>query len=290
MSDTLTQLQTHPIRFEDAEAIEAIRRREGHKLSAHAFSSLFLWKDYMNLSISLTENAFFVHFGARGENAWFFPCGESEEKTVFLQKLCNSPNASLHYLREEDVTFLEECCPGAFEIRPARDDEEYLYLRHDQIALEGRLYKNLRRKVNCGRRLNLDLIPLSLDNIDAAVQVVNAWAEQKNLPGDGDRAVALRMLDNFEQLKIQGVLLFQGDEPQALAAGSLISEDTFDLHINKTLISDLGKYLLWELFSRLPENVVWINQEEDLGIEGLRINKEDSVPTKRALLWKAVLR
>ena len=95
-----TQWQCRPVQLEDRSAVEAIRARAGHQISAHAFTSLFLWQKVMGLSICLREDAFFVRFEQRGENAWFYPCGSEEEQVRFLQWGLKTPDFSLHYMRQ----------------------------------------------------------------------------------------------------------------------------------------------------------------------------------------------
>jgi hypothetical protein len=55
--------------------------------------------------------------------------------------------------------------------------------------------------------------------------------------------------------------MLDGDKPLAFALGTAITEDTFDLHISKTLEDDIDCYLKWELFRRLPENIRYINRK-----------------------------
>lgn len=276
---------TRQIELGDRDAVERIRRRAGHGLSAHAFASLFLWQATMGLSICLAEDAFFVRMASRGPCAWFFPCGAAGPKEDFLRSLSEQPDASLHYLREEDAAFLEACCPGVFTLLPARDDEEYLYLRSEQVALTGRAFKTLRAKVRRASRRDWQILPLDGDSLPLAEQVVRDWAA---LRGGGDEAVALLALEQFDALGMRGILLLQNGLPQATAFGSAITADTFDLHVTKTLEPRIDSFLKWSLFSRLPDSFVWINQEEDLGLEGLRTNKQDSLPARRTPLWKAV--
>ena len=66
------------IQLTDQPGIDAVRARQGHTLSAHAFTSLFLWQKALKLSVCLEEDGFFVRFALRGENAWFYPCGSQE--------------------------------------------------------------------------------------------------------------------------------------------------------------------------------------------------------------------
>jgi hypothetical protein len=53
----------------------------------------------------------------------------------------------------------------------------------------------------------------------------------------------MRAVEYFDALGLQGVLLENGKGPQAVAMGSCITPDTFDLHVTKTLLPGIDSYL-----------------------------------------------
>lgn len=275
-----------PICIEDYPKVEKIRALEGHSLSAHAFTSLFLWREELKLSICFAKNAFLVRFGFRGAGAFFFPCGDCEGKEELLLKIKGTPGLSFHYMRSEDREFLEHCMPGYFDFEKAREDSEYLYRRCDQIEVKGKKYKNLRAKIHkAEKKYEWKVIPLQKKYLEKASDVIQKWCIRG---GDGDKAAAMSAVKYYTELGFIGVLLENEEGPQAVAMGTCITADTFDLHVTKTLLPNVDSYLKWELFQRLPESVQWINQEEDLGLPGLRVNKSESVPESLTMLWKGI--
>ena len=66
--------------------VEDLRRACGNETSAHAFSSLYLWKAEMGLSLLVREDLFAVRFGMRGANSWFFPCGAPAAVRAFAEE------------------------------------------------------------------------------------------------------------------------------------------------------------------------------------------------------------
>lgn len=277
----------HKICLDDREAVEAIRLQEGHVLSSHAFVSLFLWQGPMNLSLCLKEDAFFVRMGARGENAWMFPCGSSAQKLNFLRSMVDTPEFSLHYVREEDMEFLEEFLPGRFRFTETRGDAEYVYNRSDQLNMPGGAYKNLRTKVHRARdRHNWNIRTLDDTSLAEAAQVMRVWRNHHGSPGDLD--VALLALRQHTELGLQGIIMRDETGVQAVALGSVIAPGIFDLHVTKTLLSGMDSYLKWEFYQRLSGTVEWIDQEEDLDLPGLRTNKLESQPDRLIPLWKGV--
>ena len=282
-----TQWQCRPVQLEDRSAVEAIRARAGHQISAHAFTSLFLWQNVMGLSICLREDAFFVRFEQRGENAWFYPCGSEEEQVRFLQWGLKTPDFSLHYIRQEDVEFVQEHFPGKFRFEEARGDSEYICDRQAQVEMPGGTYRNLRAKVRKAReRHNWQIQRISTENLEAAKKVVHDWEKLREKTGDGD--AALIGLEKFEELGLQGIMMGTEVGPQAIAYGAVIAPDVFDFHVEKTLMPSIVNYVKWELYQRLPDQIRWINLEEDLNLPGLKNNKLQAVPAAIVPLWKGV--
>lgn len=282
-----TQWQCRPVQLEDRSAVEDIRARAGHQISAHAFTSLFLWQKVMGLSICLREDAFFVRFEQRGENAWFYPCGSEEEQVRFLQWGLKTPDFSLHYIRQEDVEFVQEHFPGKFRFEEARGDSEYICDRQAQVEMPGGTYRNLRAKVRKAReRHNWQIQRISTENLEAAKKVVHDWEKLREKTGDGD--AALIGLEKFEELGLQGIMMGTEAGPQAIAYGAVIAPDVFDFHVEKTLMPSIVNYVKWELYQRLPDQIRWINLEEDLNLPGLKNNKLQAVPAAIVPLWKGV--
>lgn len=282
-----TQWQCRPVQLEDRSAVEAIRARAGHQISAHAFTSLFLWQKVMGLSICLREDAFFVRFEQRGENAWFYPCGSEEEQVRFLQWGLKTPDFSLHYMRQEDVEFVQEHFPGKFRFEEARGDSEYICDRQAQVEMPGGAYRNLRAKVRKAReRHNWQIQRISSENLELAKKVVHDWEKLREKTGDGD--AALIGLEKFEELGLQGIMMGTEAGPQAIAYGAVIAPDVFDFHVEKTLMPSIVNYVKWELYQRLPDQIRWINLEEDLNLPGLKNNKLQAVPAAIVPLWKGV--
>ena len=62
--------------------------------------------------------------------------------------------------------------------------------------------------------------------------------------------------------------------PQAIAYGAVIA-DVFDFHVEKTLMPSIEIIEMGAL-STFPDQIRWINLEEDLNLPGLRNNKLQS--------------
>ncbi len=268
--------------------IDRIRRSCGHTLSSHAFSSLYLWKDRMRLKVYLSERLFCVKCESKDTSEYFFPCGAEDEKQYIISKLLDKDKPTFRYLRDKDREFLDKYFPGRFYYESIREDWEYIYDREEQVRLEGSRFKHLRSKVQRGRQAHKwTIMEVSKETIPLAAEVAGRWHTEIKHNGESvEIGATLNALEFFEELQLSGILMMNGNKPLAFALGTAITEDTFDLHISKTLEEDIDCYLKWELYRWLPKNIRYINREEDLGIKGLRLHKTEMKPVRFNELWK----
>ncbi|MBR6768200.1 MAG: DUF2156 domain-containing protein [Clostridia bacterium] len=256
------------------ERIDTIRKAYCHTASSHAFVSLYLWRNSMELSVSFWDDAFLV----KCENGYFFPCGK-EEDVLFLVKTVweNEPDARFFYAREEDKLLCERAFGDAVFCEFDSASREYLYLRSEQIEMKGKKFTYQRAKVNKARRLGeITSCELTESLVPIAKAITEEWAAKRE--DKGDFAETLEALDNMRSLGMYGNLLYLDGSPIGFNLGSFLSDDSFDIHIAKTLCDDVDTLMKLELYLSLPERVVIINREEDLGIRGLAIHKQDAQP------------
>jgi len=267
-------MQFEKLSLSHRQAIEEARRIAGHTASSHAFTSLFLWCEEKGYTVSFEQNAFLVKEG----DSYFFPCGEREAVATLLRAvLSEDPRAVFRYAREEDVALARELFQDGFRAEYDVASREYLYDRAEQIAMPGKRFQYQRAKCNKARRLGeISSKPLTLENREDALFITNEWAKGRDDPADA--AMTRRALSYIGELSLIGNILYLDGQPIGFDLGSMIAPDTLDNHIAKTLRDDVDTLmkLLW--YESLPDTVRIINREEDLGIRGLAIHKQDAQP------------
>lgn len=248
-----------------APGINEIRRRYGHDTSSHAFQTLYIWRRFVGCGLRLQSDLFSLRYQAKGPNTWLFPCGDREAAYRFILERMGEPGFSLCYLRQQDADWLARRFPGRFDMVPAPGDSEYIVDREAHLRLQGKRYEKLRNKLHRAEKAGaVAAEPLSEANLNEALQVIRAWRE--NRPAVG----ALRMVGDEEdtepltqmaQLGITGILMRVDGMPYGVAAGFMLSEDTYDLFLAKDAGRDpcLGYCLRHLLMAGLPEAVRWVN-------------------------------
>ncbi len=282
--------ETTPITWEQSTTVESIRKTYGHTASSHAFPSIFMWREDMALSICIGTDFFTVKCGLRGDNTWFFPCGNRDEAIAFIECQRKKPNFTLCYATGEDMNFMEERYGADFSWTPCPDDFEYLYDREEQSELRGRKFMRIRNDLNrVTAHYNLRYELLSEDNMAAAMEVSKAWASGTHEDNQlQDNAASMLMLNHFEELKVVGVLGYVDDEPSCIVAGYPLADHIFDLSLSKQKghISGLSAWTRQALVHNIPAQYLILNAEEDLGIAGIRQMKQIMRPSAMIELFE----
>ena len=274
--------------LDQKEQVEAIRSISGNTIYTYTFTTLFSWKNIELYEICLSDEAYLVRNGKRGNNAYLFPCGTESGKKQLLDALLECEKPVFYFVSDEDKEFLEKSFPGRFVFSECRDDFPYLYDKDDQIALIGKNYRKLRNRINKGRNMaeTWSTEALTYANIHRALFINRMWAEKRGKDGVADMDAVESALDHFTELDMWG-LLFQADGADvAYVAGSFITNEIYDVNFCKVLDRDCDCYIKWLLYSALPSDVKTVDSEEDMGLEGLRTHKLLRVPKELTTVWK----
>ena len=120
------------------------------------------------------------------------------------------------------------------------------------------------------------ITPITPDRIQECLDLEAEWCKANNCDqheGTGnERRALVYALHNFEELGLTGGILHVDGKIAAFTFGMPINQDTFGVHVEKADTSIDGAYAMinYEFANHIPEQYVYLNREEDLGIEGLR--------------------
>lgn len=286
-----TSLAFTPITLSQMERVEAIRRSSGSTLYVYSFASLFVWQEHELYGICMTEDAFVVKHGVRGENVYMFPCGSQDGKKRLIDALLLSGSPSFSYVCDDDRRFLESEYPGRFAFTDCRDDYPYLYDKNEQIALEGRDFKSLRHQVRLGRDVADEWTtePMTAENVSRAVIINRKWANARPDGDPADIAAAGTALERFSDLRLWGALFCADGKDIAYVAGVFVTPRIFDVSFCKVLDKRCDCFIKWALYRALPDEVETVDSEEDMGLEGLRTHKMLRRPKELVRIWKGTL-
>lgn len=171
---------------------------------------------------------------------------------------------------------LEKAFPNRFEYTLHRDYFDYIYLRKDLSELKGKNYQPKRNHVNKFKKeYEYEYLPLTAGLLPACLDFESRWCRDHETQQQGlqdERRALAYAVEHYDELGLCGGAIAVKGEMAAFTFGFPLTHDTFDVQFEKANIRIDGAYSIinQEFARRLPEQYVYVNREEDLGIPGLR--------------------
>lgn len=208
---------------------------------------------------------------------------------------------SITNLNQRDIDFLQRVFPGEFEFsEPLTERYDYICLREKIIALEGKEMRPKRQHLYQFPRFypNHEYRPLEPALFPDCMQLLQQWSDNAEALGHiqgtdskvMERESISRVFDNWERFGAIGGTLFVDGKMVAFTYGVPINGNTFDLCVEKGDIAFKGVYTVirHEFMQRIPEQYIYINLEEDMGLPGLRRAKSSYHPAYQIQKDRAV--
>lgn len=276
-------LDFHRLSLAHRDRYLALLSRVGERGCEYSFANLFLW-GRQQVVLQGEAAAFFSHF--LGKSLYPYPIGADQKEALVAATIQDAHERGIpcrfSSMTREDCRELEQWYPGKFLFRPDRDSFDYVYDIHALADLSGKKLQKKRNHLNRFRKEHplAEVVELERSNLEQAWAMVEQWFLSRQTR-DPDRdyyleALAMnRAFAHYRQLALEGIMLVEEGRCLAVTMGSRLSADTFNTHFEKALETVEGAYTAVNaafarfLRSKHPE-LLYINREDDLGLEGLR--------------------
>lgn len=297
------QIDFKPITIDDKEVITSFTLPSPLRNCDLAFSNMCSWRFLYQSEYAVYKNFLLIRFYIEEKNkkriAYMRPIGSGDFRDALLQLEEDSWQHG-HPLLMLGVTpiskdLLEEAFPGEFSYIPERDYFDYIYLREDLATLKGKKFQAKRNHVNkFKKQYAYEYEPLTAELVPECFEFEAKWYKANRTDDDqeeltDERKSMIFALNHFKELNLLGGAIRIDHKLVAFTFGSPINQDTFGVHVEKADTDYDGAYSIinQEFASHIPEQYVYVNREEDLGIPGLRKAKLSYNPT--ILLPKAAV-
>jgi len=270
---------------------DAILQHAGERGCEYSFTNLYLWGRQKAAFIN-DHLVFFSQFNRK--SVYLFPIGQGDKTPIIEAVIRDAADRGIPCrftgLTHDDCAQLEQLFPGRFRYHFDRDSFDYIYSIVDLADLKGRKFQKKRNHLNRFRteRPDCKLEPITPENMAAVAELVDRWytlRQQENPHGDYqmEQAAIRKAFRDFTMLGLEGLCLTENGQLLAMTIGSRLNDNTFDIHFEKALDVNDGTYAAINqgfaqyLRSKYPE-LLWLNREDDLGLEGLRKAKLSYCP------------
>ncbi|MBQ6789435.1 MAG: DUF2156 domain-containing protein [Clostridia bacterium] len=295
------------IRFEhvsmkDRAHYEDILKSSPERGCEYSFPNLYMWGRQTMAEVAGCT-VLFSQFNRR--SVYPFPIGDGDVKAaldavIHDAKVRGIP-CRLTGLTASDVEKLRLLYGERFRIHADRDSHDYVYLTEDLAELKGKKYHRKRGHYKRFTESYPDHafeVITEANRADAEALVERWYAEREAAAPDADfcmeRCAMKKAFKEADELGLIGYALRVNGEICAVTFGSLSREDTVNVHFEKALTSVEGAYAainrgFAEYIKENYPSAVYLNREDDVGIEGLRKAKLSYYPHHMIEKWWACL-
>lgn len=241
------------------------------------------WQFLYHTQMAECGDVLLFRFLSEGQTAYLVPVGEGDWENPLSMLIEEAEAAGEPFLLkgvcENSLKRLQTLRPDFFIAETDRNLSDYIYLRTHLATLAG---KNLQPKRNLANRFeknypDYEYLPLSPDLVDECKQLHKTWLERRERD-ELSEAFAMEeksmtyVLNNLEALQTEGGVLRVDGKVVAFTYGRPINYDTYGVCFEKADTSYEGAFatINREFAKRIPERYLYVNREEDLGLEGLR--------------------
>ena len=268
--------------LEAVQAIKADLQQQKDGMSELTFGSLYFFRNTYKYKISRFNERTLIFLGEEQKKAFFFIIGDPLPLAT-LKELYNDcaywKLISESYLTDNAVFFQNLKEPPTED----RDNFDYLYTRLSLSTLSGKQLHKKKNHVNgfLSNYPDFTLKKLDTDTKKDASKILDIWAtEQTNLQ-ETDYEAAQQALTLPEIADFLSLILYVQGVPVAWCLAELAAQGTTAVvHFEKARTDFRGsyQYINYAFAQSLPEQVIYINREQDLGDEGLRHAKMSYKP------------
>ncbi len=250
----------------------------------YAAANLYMWDETYHQQLAfLGDRVAGRILEEDGSYRYLYPVGEGEISPI-LRELYAEAREHGFPLRfvgvsEPEMPALVAQWGEKMEVLETREWEDYLYEAQKLATLSGKKLHGKRNHVNAFTAAHeWYTLPLDESRFDDCRRILATWRAGREEDTTDEEVAIERGFAAFRQLSLEGLLLICDGTPVAFTVGSRITPDCFCVHFEKAIPGVEGAYpvinreFVRAVLERHPE-VVYINREDDMGLENLRAAK-----------------
>ena len=279
----------------DREWVLPLLTQGGGRAAECNFTTLYLWSLAIPQAYTRIGDRIVIRLGAGRRSAYLFPMGSGalEPALDFARNdaITHESPFFMVCLTEEEKKQLETEYPGRFRFEEDRDNSDYLYSIEKLCTVSGKKLHGKRNHINrfCERFPDWRFELLTQDSRVECLQLEADWIQAQEEQGEAsdstyrEREEIYQALTHMDALQIDGGLIRADGQILAFTMGSLTSPDCYEIHFEKAYSDVQGAFTIinremarW-VHATYPE-VLYMNREDDMGLEGLRKAKLSYYP------------
>lgn len=259
-----------------------------------SFAHMYIWGCDGKIQYAEKNNCLYLKLEFSGEKVFLWPPIPKDETVNYKEAI----ETGINYMEEIGTTpiFRSVCSPfkemmekacDELEIIPNRDNFDYIYLSESLITLKGKKLHGKRNHINKILKEHPDYVyeDLTSAHFEECMNIYDQWCmdhKEVSITQYDERSSVERALLNLDDLNLTGGLIRINGVVKAFTVGEQVLPTMSQIHIEKAAKDVDGLYpLINKLYAEAHcSQTMYINREEDMGLEGLRKAKSSYNPIK----------
>lgn len=278
---------------QDKEWIMALSAKSNLRSADFSYGSIFCWSDAIHPSVARVEDRLILRYVINDEVCYAYPVGFGN-----MRPALDAIRADAEYLNvplkirgitqnvlPEAENFYEK---KPYEILTDNRYSDYVYPIEGLVTLSGKKYHAKKNHVNRFMADNdWSFEPITEKNIDECHSMSSDWfihaSKERETGFTGEIKALFKTFENYFAMGFDGGLIRVCGSVAAFTIGERISHDTFVTHFEKADPHTNGGYsIINQQFAKYLQetypSLLYINREEDMGLENLRKAKQSYKP------------
>ncbi len=245
-------------------------------ISEYSFSNLYLFRNVHRYEV-IKEDDIFIKGVTYDGKSYIMPTRPLKDLDLAHLKELSKQVDFLYPLDERWIEGIEN-----LEIQYREGDSDYVYLTEKIKTYPGKALHNKRNLLNYFlREYKAEVKALVNERMDHARYILEEWQKESGQSKEEtDYYAMLEAFQLYDELVICGFIYYVNNEPAGYVIGEERGKEMFLFHFAKGLTKYKGiyQYIFHSFAEALPERYKYLNFEQDLDKENLRISKQSYQP------------
>lgn len=249
------------------------------QISEYSFSNLFLFRDAHHYEIMTEGDEVYIRGLTYDGHPYLMPTRQIQKEDLpQLTKLMEE----VDFLFPVPESWLQFFSGDSFRFSQKKGEMDYVYTVERMSTYRGR---DLHKKRNLLKQFissyRHEDVPLTEERRGDAFFILEEWLKDSGQkPADTDFGPTAEALKLSEDLLLCGGIYYADGEPAGFILGEEVTPETFVVHFAKARKKFKGVYqYMFNSFAKiLPGKYTFLNLEQDLEKEALRVAKSSYMP------------
>ena len=292
MAEIPSYPHSRPLVLADKERFDQLFQQLQPRISELTFASLYLFRHAHSYRLTLVGDSLVILGRSYGASPFFFPPLSGDIPAALDRLFANQ----LPLYGADELFISSYLTHRPCEILADRDNADYLYRREDLAELRGERYHKKKNRLNVFiKHYEYAVVPYGLEYRDGCRALLAAWREARMVGGENlslerEAQATAEALEFAEILDLAGLVVLVENEVKGFVLGERLNRETSVCHFEKAdpQLEGLSQFLDREFNRLLFSDCIYVNREQDLGDEGLRMAKSTYHPIELITKYRVI--